>query len=448
MVGMETILINTVGGTRKSTLNGRPFLVANLRLIVPGVLPGSKGPLLYPLEEIVKNYHDWNGMPLVGYHPVVNGKPVSARNPSILNTSGLGWSFNTNADKSLDSEGWFDVANVVAFDKTLREEFRILPRLLANKQIELSTGLYTVNLDTPGVHNGVTYNGIATNYKPDHIAILPDQVGACSLKDGCGVIVNVNWEPDIKLEDCSCKDKPTINTTNTNNKDTSMKDELVKWLTTNCKCFAGKEKVLNELTEDDLKGMKAKEEKDKENEAVANAARKGFKSGNQQFDYDPKTNQFVSNTVVDDKKVDDKKADDTTNNKQKETKMTLQEWENGMPEEAKAVWNASKKVEAKERARLVNVIITNASGDKDKLKQKLMLKSIEDLEELVDMMPKAVNNDNSNGNGGNNRYIGDVNDTTNNGQGTNNNNNAPRKGTLIPLGLDLDDVASPVFKKK
>jgi hypothetical protein len=31
---------------------------------------------------------------------------------------------------------------------------------------------------------------VARNYRPDHLAVLPDQRGACSLTDGCGVMVN------------------------------------------------------------------------------------------------------------------------------------------------------------------------------------------------------------------------------------------------------------------
>src|SRR5690606_13771547 len=31
------------------------------------------------------------------------------------------------------------------------------------------------------------YHSVARDYKPDHIAILPDRIGACSIADGCGV---------------------------------------------------------------------------------------------------------------------------------------------------------------------------------------------------------------------------------------------------------------------
>ena len=57
--------------------------------------------------------------------------------------------------------------------------------------MELSTGLFTDNDETAGVSpKGRNYEAVARNHRPDHMAVLPDQVGACSINDGCGVLVN------------------------------------------------------------------------------------------------------------------------------------------------------------------------------------------------------------------------------------------------------------------
>jgi hypothetical protein len=184
---METLLANA-GRARREVRNGREYLVAPLTLIVPGVLNGSKGPLLYPPDEIRKDYSAWNGMPLVVYHPLVNGQHVSARHPQVWETQEVGRVFNAVIDQygKLKAEGWFDV------EHTMRVDDRVVAALNAGIPIELSTGLYTDNEPAPrGANwNGRPYSHIARNYRPDHLAILPDQVGACSVNDGCGVLVN------------------------------------------------------------------------------------------------------------------------------------------------------------------------------------------------------------------------------------------------------------------
>lgn len=185
---METVVANFVtGSTRRETLNGRAYIVAPLTLIVHGVLAGSQGPLYYPPEEISKDPSVWNHVPLVVYHPVVNGQHVSARDPEVLQKQGIGMVLRSKApgDK-LAAEGWFDI------EATRRVDNRVLTALEKGEPLELSTGLYTDNepAQSGATHNGKAYSFIARNYRPDHVAILPDQIGACAIADGCGVLVN------------------------------------------------------------------------------------------------------------------------------------------------------------------------------------------------------------------------------------------------------------------
>jgi hypothetical protein len=185
---METILIhNAAGRTRRVKEKGREYIVAPLSLIVSGVLNGSKGALYYPEDEIANSADIWNGIPLVVYHPTQNGKPVSAKSPGIWEKSGIGRVRNSRYKGKLIAEGWFDVERMKRIDP------RVYDSLVKNKPIELSTGLFTNN---EPARNGATcpkgrpYQYIARSYRADHVAVLPDQVGACSLNDGCGVLVN------------------------------------------------------------------------------------------------------------------------------------------------------------------------------------------------------------------------------------------------------------------
>lgn len=184
----SNLVANFSAGVRSETVNGREFLVAPLTLIVPGVLHGSKGPLYYPPHEIAKNVEAWNGMPLVVLHPTRNGAPISGRDPKVMAESEIGRVYNAKIGSGgkLQAEGWFDVESTNRADHTKS----IIPRLRKGQPVELSTGLFTQNQPKTGVFNGRSYTHVAMNYRPDHLAILPDRKGACSTEDGCGVLVN------------------------------------------------------------------------------------------------------------------------------------------------------------------------------------------------------------------------------------------------------------------
>ena len=191
---METIVANVTGPAKEASLMGREYLVRPMTLIVPGVLNGSKGKLYYPPEECAADPMAWNGMPLVAYHPVNEKKEhVSARHPDILNKFGLGFAFNTGFGDTLAAEAWFDKALVNAYDKNLSADAKIMPRVMAGDPISLSTGLFTTDEPTPGKcpRTNADYDAVARDYRPDHVAVLPDEPGACDVKDGCGINVTV-----------------------------------------------------------------------------------------------------------------------------------------------------------------------------------------------------------------------------------------------------------------
>lgn len=183
---METIVLNGgVGSAVRRSINGRAYLVAPLTMIVPGVLNGSRGALYYPPEEVSRDPSIWDGVPLLLNHPPAGR---TGRHPEVLDRQGLGSVFNSHYDGSrLRGEGWFDL------EVMRRDPYRsrVADLLLRNERIELSTGLYT---DNQIAENGATdprsgkpYKYIARNYRADHLAILLDQRGACSVRDGCGV---------------------------------------------------------------------------------------------------------------------------------------------------------------------------------------------------------------------------------------------------------------------
>lgn len=295
-----SVTANLSGKVRKETLGGRTYLVAPISMLVPGVVPGSAGSGYYPPEEVGRDPSSWNHVPLVVYHPTQNGVPVSARDPAIIDKFGIGFAYRTRMEAPsekyphgrLAGEGWFDE------EATKRVDMRVYSALASGKKIEVSTGLFLDSEQAPegAVHNSpegpVSYTFVAKNYRPDHLAILPDQTGACSIKAGCGVFNEGQTDQPTQ---------PVLNAGNTG--ETSMplsadqRNELVTYITTNCDCWKGDDApaILNGMTDDRLTKVKQGVEKAKREEAVANAARKGFMDGDKGYTYDATRGTFVRN---------------------------------------------------------------------------------------------------------------------------------------------------------
>jgi len=87
-------------------------------------------------------------------------------------------------DGKLKSEAWIDVALADKVDK------RVMEAVNNSTMMELSTGVFVDVENEPGIYNKESYDGIARNYRPDHLALLPDQIGACSIADGAGFLRN------------------------------------------------------------------------------------------------------------------------------------------------------------------------------------------------------------------------------------------------------------------
>ena len=193
MTDMEKVLHRlTTNRIRRERLHGREFIVATGTILREGVLNGSKGRLYYPADEIAADVQAWNGFPIVVYHPTKNydgqAVPVSARDPEVADVSEIGRVYRARmvGTNRLRAELWFD-------SDLMKSRFSSLyARIQSGNPIELSTGLFTQDDPAPrgSSFGGRPYDFIARNYRPDHLAILPDQRGACSVDDGCGVNVN------------------------------------------------------------------------------------------------------------------------------------------------------------------------------------------------------------------------------------------------------------------
>lgn len=180
----QKITVNITPGakTRVEMLEGREHVVVPMVMMVEGVHDGSSGPIYYPWDELSKTPQIWNQKPVVVYHP-----SGSACDPDVVNNRKIGVIMNTKADaknKRLPAEAWLERSRADVVDK------RIFGAIDKNEMMELSTGLFVDAEITPGEWNGEEYGAIARNHRADHLALLPDKIGACSMKDGAGLLRN------------------------------------------------------------------------------------------------------------------------------------------------------------------------------------------------------------------------------------------------------------------
>jgi hypothetical protein len=160
-------------------------------LLTVGVHSGTNGPLLYTADDLQKSVPGWNGRPIVApLHP--HG---GAGRPEAFDEQRIGTVFNAQFDGvRLSAEAWIDQERVARIDP------RVEDAIIHNRRMEVSTGLFHDVDGRHGTWNGEDYISSAINHVPDHLAILPDKVGACSINDGCGLLVgNVHKEEPMPL---------------------------------------------------------------------------------------------------------------------------------------------------------------------------------------------------------------------------------------------------------
>lgn len=198
MLKLQRMVANFTGMTRHDTMEGRDYIVAPMIMMVEGVHKGNYGPVYYPKDELAKTSAMWNYRPVIVYHPMKNGEGCSALDPVILSNRRVGVIMNTELAETengpgLKAEAWLEQDRMNAVDE------RIAVAVEKGQMMELSTGLWVDNDETPGEWNDEKYSGTVSNYRPDHLALLPDLKGACSIEDGAGFL-RLNARPEeIKM---------------------------------------------------------------------------------------------------------------------------------------------------------------------------------------------------------------------------------------------------------
>lgn len=180
--------INTQS-VEKKTLDGTEYAVAPITLLKPMNLnvPPNWGvnEAYLPKDQAKDSIPSWNGTPLTLNHPsAANGEGTTANSPEIHEKSVLGRVFNaTWEDGSVNAEAWFNIPKIRGMGGTAENA---LERVLEGQSVEVSTGYRASKLPS-GEYDGESRNAVQGNLKPDHVAVLPNDKGKCSVEAGCGV---------------------------------------------------------------------------------------------------------------------------------------------------------------------------------------------------------------------------------------------------------------------
>lgn len=160
--------------------DGRDHLVVPVIMALGNVVMNGS---LLPVDQFVPE--SWNGVPVTVGHPREGDGFISANSPKILTEWSIGRIFNAAVvGESLRADAYIDVARADKVAPTLVSSLR------GGKKMDVSTGFFSERDARKGTVNGREYESVHQHIRPDHLAFLPNEAGACNWEDGCGVRAN------------------------------------------------------------------------------------------------------------------------------------------------------------------------------------------------------------------------------------------------------------------
>lgn len=165
-------------GARVEQYKGKPYVVVPIVALKEGVIHAMNSDCNEYVPGGELSADGWEGRPIFVGHPLQHGQPVSGQHPAVKD-SAVGFTRHASVkDNSLSMEAW--VEQEMADQETL-------DALKANLGMDVSVGVFTKNEDKDGEFGGKSYASIWRGIRPDHLALLPKDEGACNWEMGCGV---------------------------------------------------------------------------------------------------------------------------------------------------------------------------------------------------------------------------------------------------------------------
>lgn len=176
-----------LGTVRTEMFDGREHLIIPaVALIGNSVIHAVNAPHAekIPVETLVKAANSFNGRPVVYGHPVRDGMQISANEPGVFDSHGIGTIFNSRMDGAkLLMDCYVDPVKAEALGG---KEF--VDGLRNGKMNEISVGAMVTTDAVNGTLNGKSYKGQWRETFGDHVAAIHSGgLGACSIANGCGL---------------------------------------------------------------------------------------------------------------------------------------------------------------------------------------------------------------------------------------------------------------------
>lgn len=126
--------------------------------------------------EITSSLIAWNNRPVTLSHPTMEWSPANHQRLEV------GRIFNAFWDGKLKAEMWLSLQSLrkTSEGKAVEANFR------DGKIQEVSTGYFVDRTMRAGKFQGQSFAIVQMDIVPDHLAILTNEVGACSIEGGCG----------------------------------------------------------------------------------------------------------------------------------------------------------------------------------------------------------------------------------------------------------------------
>ncbi|WP_323190463.1 DUF2213 domain-containing protein [Halostella sp. PRR32] len=170
---------------RVEELRGQEHVVAPVNMVREMVLKGE----FLPLEEIEATQLAWNAKPATITHPTnQSGDFVPASHPDRYESHVTAQVFGvetSSQSRTLQGEVWInrERSSEVADDLDRDDPAEML---LDGETVEVSVGYWYERFEADGEHDGNEFDAVQVGIQPDHLALLPNGTGECSVEDGCG----------------------------------------------------------------------------------------------------------------------------------------------------------------------------------------------------------------------------------------------------------------------
>jgi hypothetical protein len=183
--------------TRKETVDGVEYLVCPCVLVKEQVLNGD----FLPRYEIEKSVQLWEGVRVCCNHPVdeESGISVSANEIDSVNDYHIGYVWNVKYEPEttkLKADVYIDINKMSKNEETKKA----YDKIIKSENLDVSTGYFCDTQLFESEFDGVNYNAVQTNLVPNHLALLPSDVGACSFDDGGGIRNNA-YRHKVTIDD-------------------------------------------------------------------------------------------------------------------------------------------------------------------------------------------------------------------------------------------------------